>query len=113
MMFRFADAFLPYAIVEVRPGDWIAVNREYKPVGMLTNDWVEWGHHPAHVFRFKSVAAESRALRLMAEHAPKPNADIFGRPGFRRVYFHGTREAISPKLMAVWLRTEVVTADCA
>ena len=48
--------FLPYAVVKMNDesGGWIPLNRRYKPVGMSTEDWVEYEQFPK-ALRIKQI----------------------------------------------------------
>ena len=49
---------LPYAIIEVGDGKYIPVNRDYKPLGVSTDEWVEYGEYPwLHIEADEPIAA--------------------------------------------------------
>jgi hypothetical protein len=50
--------FLPYCIKRLTDGRYIILNRRYKPLGTLTNDYVIYETHPsaAHIDITKSIA---------------------------------------------------------
>lgn len=42
----FHRAFLPYCLDRQEDGRWVVLNRDYKPLGMLTRDFVRYEEHP-------------------------------------------------------------------
>ncbi|MBP6651008.1 MAG: hypothetical protein KA181_01070 [Xylophilus sp.] len=49
---RFRYAFLIYCLIRLKDGCYIAVNRQYKPLGVMSGEWVEYETHPS-IFKFK------------------------------------------------------------
>jgi hypothetical protein len=42
----FRAVFLPYCLQKQEDGRYAVLNREYKPVGFYTKDWVKYEEHP-------------------------------------------------------------------
>lgn len=42
----FRAVFLPYCLSRQKDGRYAVLNREYKPVGFFTRDWVTYEKHP-------------------------------------------------------------------
>lgn len=42
----FRAVFLPYCLQKQKDGRYAVLNREYKPVGFYTKEWVEYAEHP-------------------------------------------------------------------
>lgn len=41
--------FLPYCVHRVEKGHFVILNRNYKPIGQINNDWVEYRDHMVRV----------------------------------------------------------------
>lgn len=54
-------AFMPYCIQRLADGRSILLNRSYKPVGMLSSDWVNYESHPSAI-KVKITAATAKKL---------------------------------------------------
>lgn len=39
--------YFPYCIRQRKDGAWLILNRNYKPIGATTSDWVDYDAHPA------------------------------------------------------------------
>lgn len=50
--FEFRRAFLLYCLQRLKDGSYVALNRDYKPLGMITNKWVDYEEAPGR-FKFK------------------------------------------------------------
>jgi hypothetical protein len=44
--YSFRQIYLPYAIVVLKDGSHLVVNRRYKPLGISANDWIDYDTHP-------------------------------------------------------------------
>lgn len=42
----FRAVFFPYCLTRQKDGRYAVLNREYKPVGFFTRDWVTYDKHP-------------------------------------------------------------------
>lgn len=45
----FRSVYLPYCIDRQEDGSWVILNREYKPVGFNTNDFINYKDYPISV----------------------------------------------------------------
>ena len=62
---------LPYLFKRVEGDLWIALNREYKPLGCFPDDWVDYRTHPS-VFRFRMTESLARKISI---HGRMPEFD--------------------------------------
>jgi hypothetical protein len=77
----------PYCLERLSDGAWLALNRDYKPLGERTNRWVEYEGHPARV----RLPGLTTALAFMLDWEP-----WFDEAGeLSRVYLHD--DATSPR----------------
>lgn len=53
-LWNFASICLPYCLERQENGDWIALNREYKPLGFKTHDWIKYEQYPIAI-KFKRL----------------------------------------------------------
>lgn len=53
--------FMPYCIKRLKDGRYIVLNRDYKPLGIRTRDWVDYDSHPT-AAKIKITAATARKL---------------------------------------------------
>lgn len=67
---------LPYCMDKVAEGRYILLNRRYKPLGMATDEWIEYATHPS-VFAIKGLTA-AKAKKLSAR----------GEESLDRIYFY-------------------------
>ena len=56
MGFKLSRYCLPYSLHKQKDGSWIFLNRIYKPLGVLSNDLVDYREYPS--FRFESDPTE-------------------------------------------------------
>lgn len=47
--YEFRAIFLPYCMQRLADGRYIVLNRRYKPLGIASEDWVEYESHPSAV----------------------------------------------------------------
>lgn len=73
----FRALFLPYCLIQQKDGAWTVVNRKYKPVGMLTDDFVDYEKHSV---RFKGLTP--RVAAKIAHDGPD------GLQGTERIYLY-------------------------
>lgn len=45
----FRSVFMPYCLAKQKDGRYVVLNREYKPVGFFTRDFVKYEEHPVSV----------------------------------------------------------------
>ena len=65
---NFLRIFLPYCIEPAGDGTFLVVNRDYKPIGILTDEWVTHEGHPARV-RIKDLTP-ARAVQIGLSAGP-------------------------------------------
>jgi hypothetical protein len=46
---EFRSIYLPYCIEKQQDGSWVVLNREYKPVGFNTTEWITYSDFPVSV----------------------------------------------------------------
>ena len=51
---------LPYCLKRLEDGCYVVLNRHYKPLGFLTNDWVDYEAYPV-VMKFKGLTPKVAA----------------------------------------------------
>lgn len=93
------QALFPYGMEQHKDGSWVFFNRDYKPVGMNTVDWVDYNNHPVR-FRIKGLGPAKRA-----------KLDIHGSGTGTRIYFYddATQPTLSAANMAAYLkRLEII-----
>lgn len=66
----FRAVFLPYCLQKQEDGRYAVLNREYKPVGFYTSDWVKYEEHPVLV-KLKGLT-KAKAVKL----SDKGDADL-------------------------------------
>ena len=44
---EFRHYFMPYCIQRLKDGRYIVLNRQYKPLGTFSGDWVDYDAHPS------------------------------------------------------------------
>lgn len=50
----FRSIYFPYCLKKQDDGSWVVLNREYKPVGFNTNDFIEYKNYPV-ATKFKGL----------------------------------------------------------
>ena len=58
----FRAVFLPYCLQKQEDGRYAVLNREYKPVGFFTREWIKYEEHPVLV-KFKGLT-KAKAAKL-------------------------------------------------
>jgi hypothetical protein len=66
----FRTAFMPYCLKRRADGNYVALNRHYKPVGTVTTDWVNYEDYPA--IPGRHVTAK---LAVKLSHKGSPDLD--------------------------------------
>lgn len=98
--YSYRAIFFPYAIVALKDGTFLPVNRNYKPLGISSRDMVDYESHPTRV-KIKGLTA-SRAERL----GLKVSADA-DRNG--AMHYHLYNDATNPENSeANWKRYQIV-----
>ena len=54
--------YFPYCIQKRDDGAWLILNRNYKPIGMTTNEWVDYEAHPADMCIAKITPAQASKI---------------------------------------------------
>lgn len=52
---------IPYCLLQLQDGRYILLNRNYKPLGLITADWIEYEAHPT-AFALKLTPAQAQKL---------------------------------------------------
>lgn len=72
----FRGRFLPYCLVRLGDGRYIAVNRDYKPIGGTRADgWVDYDSHP-HAVKLNGLTPQ-RIARLAVKGEAEPDGRIY------------------------------------
>lgn len=64
---RFRYYYLPYCLQRLRDGSWLPLNRNYKPLGTVTGEWVDYDAAPLEA-RLHLSADDLRALSISPEN---------------------------------------------
>ena len=69
-MTDFRSVFLPYCIEKLDDGSWVVLNRQYKPIGFNTDEFINYEDYPV-----------SARLEIKSTHLKKIsyNSDYFGK----------------------------------
>lgn len=59
MLFDFRTIVLPYCLEQQADGSWVALNREYKPVGFFTDEYIDYAMYPVRL----KVGSLTRRIR--------------------------------------------------
>lgn len=57
----FRRVFLPYCLQKLDDGRYIVLNRLYKPLGVMTSDWIKYEDHPS-ACKIKGLTAKRASL---------------------------------------------------
>ena len=44
---EFKECFMPYCLQRLKDGRYIVLNRQYKPLGTFSGEWVDYETHPS------------------------------------------------------------------
>ena len=77
MAFEVRQIFLPYCLEQLKDGGYLFLNRRYKPLGVFSDDWVDYESHPSR-FRFKRALSKLQIGKL----------DCNGRTDAARIYLY-------------------------
>lgn len=69
-LWNFGSICLPYCLHRNEGGEWIALNREYKPIGFKTDKWIAYEQHPIAV---KYKRAKNLREKFHAGSCPDEN----------------------------------------
>lgn len=61
--FEVRQVFLPYCLQRTTDGDYLLLNRKYKPLGVMSAEWVNYDTHPSK-FRFKRALSAKQVTAL-------------------------------------------------
>jgi len=89
--------FFPYGMDKQEDGTWVFFNRDYKPVGMTGDQWLNYTDYPSRVTLKKLGPATREKLSIHGNgHADDNN----------RIYFYddGTAPLLSEKDMNAYMR---------
>lgn len=83
----------PYCLDRQEDGSYVLLNRNYKPIGFMSENWVNYEEHPV------SVKLKGMTARLAAE------LDVKGRDNLERIYLYndGSTPTGSPEDMQAYL----------
>jgi len=93
------QAIFPYGMEMDEDGSWAFFNRSYKPVGMNTDEWINFNEYPVK-FKLKGLGPSTRA-----------KLDIHGKGTDVRIYFYddATQPTLSAANMKAYLkRLEII-----
>lgn len=98
-MIELRRMLFPYGMAKNPNGTWTFFNRQYKPVGVHTEDWAEW-QVPEHSVKFKRQPSIATLRKL----------DVHGEGTGDRIYFYNdgsvpTRSAATMKAYLTKLET--------
>lgn len=74
---EFREVFLIYCLDLLPNGTYAALNRHYKPVGLLSTEWVNYEEFPV-CFKFKRALSAKQIAALSYKGDPSP----------KRIYFY-------------------------
>lgn len=74
-----AHTHLPYCLHKSSDGRWLVLNRNYKPLGTLSQEWVDYDTHPARLkLHPRTVAAIAKAAtNVISDKAGNPEVIYF------------------------------------
>jgi hypothetical protein len=70
--FKVRQVFMPYCLQRLKDGGYLLLNRRYKPLGVLSGEWVDYDSHPSK-FRLKRALSDAQIANL--DCAGRNNAD--------------------------------------
>ena len=95
---KLAHTHLPYCIQRTTDGKWLALNRNYKPLGTLSREWVDYDTHPD---RF---ALDGRTLSAIKRAATGEIESVPGDPGVIFFYDDGCMPTASAADLARYMK---------
>jgi len=74
-----AHTHLPYCLQRTSDGRWLVLNRNYKPLGTMSKEWVDYDAHPARLkLHVRTVAAIAKAaVNVITDKAGAPEVVYF------------------------------------
>jgi hypothetical protein len=79
-----AHTQLPYCLQKTSDGRWLVLNRNYKPLGVTSKEWVDYDGHP------DRLMLHSRTVAAIAKAAVRVIADRPSDPGIIYLYDEAT-----------------------
>lgn len=79
-----AQTQLPYCMQRTTDGSWLILNRNYKPLGVTSKEWVDYNAHP------DRLVLHSRTVAAIAKAAVHVIADRPSDPGIVYLYDDAT-----------------------
>lgn len=95
----------PYLVVRQPDHAWLALNRDYKPLGYRDNKWVDYETHPAR----QKLHGFTRAVALTLD--TEPSFDSAGEPVAVYLYSDATSPRRSKELREAYLRRLQILLD--
>lgn len=92
---RVAHTHLPYCLQKTADGSWLLLNRNYKPLGSVSNVRVDYDSHP------DRLKIHQRTISSLQKHATSIIPDQPGDPGLFFLYDDG---CIPTESAAHWKR---------
>ncbi len=86
--------YFPYCIEKQSDGSWLLLNRNYKPVGFNTGEWVRYGEFPVSM---KIEGLSDATLRKLSCHDSEPGDRVY-------LYNDGSVPTRNAEAMAAYLR---------
>ncbi|WP_156000793.1 hypothetical protein [Thioalkalivibrio sp. ALJT] len=86
--------YFPYCIQKQEDGSWLLLNRNYKPVGFNTGDWITYSDFPVSM-KVKGLGPDT--LRKLSCHDEEPGDRVY-------LYNDGTVPTGDAKAMAAYLK---------
>lgn len=71
---EFRSAFLPYCLVQTKPGYYAVLHREYKPLGQTSDEWADYSQHAVRIKGISPAMAKQLSAR--------------GDPDLERIYLY-------------------------
>ena len=71
---NYIAVYLPYCLRKQEDGRYVALNREYKPVGFITSDWINYDDYPVRA-NIKGIGPCT--ARKLSCHSSEDTGDIF------------------------------------
>lgn len=90
-----AHTHFPYCLQKTRDGKWLVLNRNYKPLGTTSKEWVDYDNHPD---RIAISARTIGALRKNSVH------DIPDRPDDPGLFYFYNDASMPTESAADWSR---------
>jgi hypothetical protein len=90
----FRSAYMPYCLKKQSDDSYVVLNREYKPLGFITSEWINYEDYPVCV-KIKGIGSEM--AKELSCHGSEDISEIF-------LYHDGCNPVNSEKYMAIFLK---------